>query len=133
MYLFTQGLKDKRYRPPTELYRYQSQESLWEHFNILCRGEVLREPKDDMNLTCKYLHYSDPYLRLGPFKLEEKNLQPFISVLHDFMYESETNYYREQVIILRLFAYQTGLKMHRNLRPRVQCQTVVFFSCLGPR
>ena len=46
-------------------------QELWENFNALCRGEILRPASDfDANLTCVLLDYGDPYLRLGPFRME---------------------------------------------------------------
>ena len=76
---------------------------LWEHFNVLCRGEEIRRPEHNANLTCKHLHYGDPYLRLGPFKLEEMNHQPFIGVLHGFMYDHEADEFREKVSLISNF------------------------------
>ena len=46
-------------------------QELWENFNALCRGETLRPGTDfDANLTCVLLDYGDPFLRLGPFRME---------------------------------------------------------------
>ena len=69
---------------------------LWDLFNAACRGEPgLRPPELDAGLGCHFQHYGDPYLRLGPFKLEAKNKAPFVAVFRDFMYEAETESYRE--------------------------------------
>ena len=43
------------------------------------------KPEDDKELRCKWIHYKNPYLKLGPFKLEEKNLVPFVGIFRDFM------------------------------------------------
>lgn len=48
----------------------------------------------DKDIKCYYVHYWDPYLRLGPFKLEPMSLMPFISVFHDFMYHNEADSFR---------------------------------------
>ena len=36
---------------------------LWDQFNALCRGEKMRTPDEEKNLTSFYLHFGDPYLR----------------------------------------------------------------------
>ena len=49
-------------------------------FPALCRGENIRTPKMDIKMKCQYLHYFNPYLRLGPFKMETKNHAPFVAI-----------------------------------------------------
>ena len=34
---------------------------------------------------CILLHHNDPYLRLGPFKLEALNQNPEIAIIHEFV------------------------------------------------
>ena len=54
-----------------------------------CRGEGVRPPhiaKDDF---CEYLDFDDPFLRLGPFHLENLNQEPTIAQIHNFMYTVE--------------------------------------------
>ena len=41
---------------------------------------------------CAYLHHSDPYLRLGPFKIEILLASPFRSIFHDILTEKEMDY-----------------------------------------
>lgn len=88
-------IKNKRYQPNEVADRLD--QNLWEKFNALCRGEEKKTPDELRNLTCHYLHYKDPYLRLGPFKVEQKSLAPYITVFHDFMYEKEMEDYRSNV------------------------------------
>ena len=38
------------------------------------------------------LHHNDPYLKLGPFKLEFLLSNPMRTILHDFMTEAEMKY-----------------------------------------
>ena len=40
-------------------------------------------------MTCHYLHFKDPFLKLGPFKLEEVNYGPFVAIFHDFFHDRE--------------------------------------------
>ena len=52
--------------------------------NVLC---VIKKPQDDKDLRSRWIHYKNPYLKLGPFKLEEKNLVPFVGIFRDFLSE----------------------------------------------
>ena len=73
-----------------------SDDQLWDLFNAACRGDPSLRPAElDLGLSCHLLHYGDPYLRLGPFHLEEKNRAPYVAVFRDFMYEDETEAYRK--------------------------------------
>ena len=45
--------------------------------HLLCQGRSLMAS----SLHCLALHHMDPYLRLGPFKLEIASVEPFIGVL----------------------------------------------------
>ena len=45
--------------------------------HLLCQGRSTMSP----HLHCFALHHMDPFLRLGPFKLEIASVEPFIGVL----------------------------------------------------
>lgn len=62
-------------------------------FNALCRGEKLRPATLESHLKCFNIHYNDPYFKLGPFKVEQHNSKPFVSVFHDFMSDSEIKFW----------------------------------------
>ena len=51
-------LKGKRFRTYPKLFQDRKLEEmeLWENFNALCRGEDLRGPQVNKNLTCYNLH-----------------------------------------------------------------------------
>ena len=56
----------------------------------LCSGEATRHPDQDRNLHCRLITKdSDPYLRLGPFLLEELNTAPYIGLVHRFLRQEE--------------------------------------------
>ena len=56
----------------------------------LCRGkETLRNETMDRNCNCKFHHFHDPYLKLGPFPMEILNLEPFIVTFPKFLSDSE--------------------------------------------
>ena len=60
-----------------------------------------------------FICLQDPYLRLGPFKVEEKNFAPFVGLFHDFMYENESRSYRNAVKD-HLFRSQTQGKIKNS-------------------
>lgn len=62
-----------------------------DNFFALCRdGKISnRDPNLDSRLRCRLLHHRDPFLRLGPFKVEEMNSDPFIVVFNEFVTEPE--------------------------------------------
>ena len=63
---------------------------------FICKeGEKWRKPEADKSLKCYYLHHGDPFLKLGPFKLEEKNEDPFIVLYKDFMCNDEILQFRK--------------------------------------
>ena len=66
-----------------------------EQFNRLCKGETLLAPELSKDTNCFYLHHFDPYLRLGPFKVEDQSISPYVTVFRDFLAESEMEYYKE--------------------------------------
>ena len=43
----------------------------------------------DSDLNCFWLHHENPYLKLGPFKLELKNKRPEVSYVHDMVSQKE--------------------------------------------
>lgn len=45
----------------------------------------------DASLKCQLQTFGQPYLRLGPFKIEEKSKTPFMIIFHDFLSEAETS------------------------------------------
>ena len=44
----------------------------------------------EMKLKCIWLHHKNPYLKLGPFKLDIKHQEPEIALIHDFVSHDET-------------------------------------------
>ena len=64
---------------------------LTEQFNMLCRGEQLRSFKNQQDLQSFYLHHTQAYLKLGPFKLEMKNKLPQLVIFHDFFDQKEVS------------------------------------------
>ena len=52
----------------------------------LCSGAATRHPDQDRHLRCRLITKgSDPFLRLGPFLLEELNTAPYIGLVHRFL------------------------------------------------
>ncbi|XP_052844544.1 prolyl 4-hydroxylase subunit alpha-1 isoform X1 [Drosophila gunungcola] len=65
-----------------ELYHTKRRPS---KFEIGCRGLYRRKPK----LVCRYKFTTTPFLRLAPLKFEEINLNPYIGMYHNVLYDSE--------------------------------------------
>jgi prolyl 4-hydroxylase len=62
-------------------------------FKQVCRSSAFTRQPDSINLPkCGYLHHFDPYLRLGPFKVEVILRSPYLSILHDVLTEAEINW-----------------------------------------
>jgi len=64
-------------------------------FGCLCRNvnsENIQQ-KITTNHLCKFLHHMNPYLKLGPFLVEEKNKDPNIITIHKFMQSNEIKHF----------------------------------------
>lgn len=70
---------------------FVSEKRKTDQFHRICRGERLRNHRDDIGLKSFYLHQNNPFLRLGPFRLEDKNKSPYVAVFHQFFHPKETN------------------------------------------
>ena len=57
---------------------------------------------------CAYLHHNDPYLKMGPFKIEIFMAKPFRSIFHDILTEREMAY---------LIDYSTPRLSHARVIP----------------
>ena len=68
--------------------------------HLLCQGRSMMAP----HLHCLVLHHMDPYLRLGPFKLEIASVEPFIGVLRGVYSSSQTLEVREVMMGFTNFA-----------------------------
>ena len=72
-----------QFEPPRLVDRFKITSTIEQHvlvkeeFHMLCRGQQLRSPGHNKKLRSFYLHHYDTYLKIGPFKLEEKNSSPF--------------------------------------------------------
>ena len=45
-----------------------------------------------MNLKCRFLTHLKPYLKIGPFAIEELNFNPAVVLFHKFLSSKETSY-----------------------------------------
>ena len=60
-----------------------------------------------IGLIFSYQHNMDPYLRIGPFKIEELNEEPIVLMFHDFLPNVETDEIVSRASS-KLFMSQTG-------------------------
>ena len=59
------------------------------NFHSMCEGNSINSTNIDHKLKCRLQHHNVPYLKLGPFKIEELNQDPFIISFKDFLYHEE--------------------------------------------
>jgi hypothetical protein len=58
---------------------YQSVNELYDILAQVCKnGAFIRNPEKEKLPKCGYLHHFNPYLRLGPFKVEVIVRSPYI-------------------------------------------------------
>merc|ERR1711976_66773 len=57
----------------------------------LCRGEEIRPLDEVAKLKCFYGHNASPWLKIGPFKVEENALDPYHVTIHQLLYDHECN------------------------------------------
>ena len=65
------------------------------NFEDVCIGKSHRSPEMDIGQKCRLLHHSDDFTRLGPFKLEQVSSQPFITVVHELMTDTEAEHFKD--------------------------------------
>ena len=70
-------------------FKYFSQFILNQNRAALCQGQSIRPPLLEASLSCQFLDQKDPYLQLGPFKLEILSAEPFVGRLHQAHYDEE--------------------------------------------
>ena len=57
---------------------------------------------------CSNINYKDPYLKLGPFRLEHLNTEPFVEVFHNIIYDDEIQWMKDMSRDYMDLAYLTG-------------------------
>ena len=72
--------------------------ALRDNFEQLCKGAVLRTPEMETVLRCRLLHHQDVFTRLGPFRLEEMSLQPYIVIIKGLMEEEELAHFKGRAV-----------------------------------
>lgn len=66
-----------------------------QQYSSLCRNELQPMPSKLAPLRCRYVTNDVPFLRIGPLKLEEHSLDPYIVSYLDVIYDSEIEYLKE--------------------------------------
>lgn len=57
----------------------------------MCQGQRSPSPTQLRELRCRYVTNNEPFLLIGPFKMEEIHKDPWIVLYHDAMYNREIN------------------------------------------
>ena len=63
----------------------------WFFLKICREGRFLAAVKQP-NTFCRYLHHSNPYLKLGPFKEEKLSSLPYAVIFQDMLSEKEMKF-----------------------------------------
>ena len=75
------------------LYEFHGIKDILKHykgnFHSMCKGNSFDSKIIDYSLRCRFQHHKNPYLILGPFKLEELNQNPFIVTFKNILYNEE--------------------------------------------
>lgn len=61
-------------------------------FDALCRNGTSLSPKKQASLRCRLQTNNNPFLKIGPMKVEEVSLNPYIAVYHDLVHDEEIDY-----------------------------------------
>lgn len=64
-------------------------------YGRLCRNELQPLPAKLAPLRCRSVTNGVPFLKIGPLKLEEHSLEPYIVSYYDVIYDSEIKYLKE--------------------------------------
>ena len=66
-----------------------------ERFRLVCRGAIKRIRKDLIKYECILLHRKDPYLILGPFKIEILSSSPIRLLMHHIFDDPEVEWLKQ--------------------------------------
>ena len=103
--------------------------TLHRNFMSICEGrQPWRNASYDKNYICRHQHYSNPYMKLGPFKIEELNDEPFVVVFHEFLDKKEATKVNE-IALPHLQISKTGapgIPSQTNLVTRLSKQAWIF-------
>ena len=89
------GKKVEKQRDYKPLFEHQPNINLNDNNLFICKnGEVWRTPEMDQKLRSYLLHHGDPYLKLGPFKVEEKSPNPFLILFKDMFSDNEVQHFK---------------------------------------
>ena len=85
----------RKFRDYHKLFHVESKMDLKDNAMFICReGEIWRTAKINQDFKCYLLHHGDPYLKLGPFLVEEKSINPLILLFKDIFHPNEIQYFK---------------------------------------
>ena len=87
---FIKNLKHQEY-DLMKMMKYEGDFYDMERMMEGCRSGQSTAEKSD--ITCNLVQHSDPYVKLGPFKLEYASRSPHVVVLHDIMTEEDIQHF----------------------------------------
>ena len=88
----------------------ENAKNLMNNFKSTCKQA--RDPVFDAKLACRYQHHNNPYLKLGPVKIEEMNEWPYVVIFHELMTDYECEHIKSHAIEAGLV--RSGFSNNRN-------------------
>ena len=91
----------------------------WPEIQRLCQGEEgLRPPRYDVSTKCHLLSMGNPYLRIGPFLLENKNTEGnYVAEIHNIASSAEVEAIKEKTKTrLKVTSYNVGKEHYLSER-----------------
>ena len=85
---FVKDLQHEEY----DLHQYQGDFYDMQRMMIGCRGY---SRQTQPALRCKQVHHMDPYVMMGPFKIEVASKEPLIVVFHEILTEEDSEHFLE--------------------------------------
>lgn len=64
----------------------------FDDYKKLCQNQLHPLPAAQAALQCRHLTNDIPFLLIGPLKIEEASLDPYIVTFHDVLYDAEIQY-----------------------------------------
>lgn len=75
-------------------FSFQEATESYQLYKRVCRGELRQSPRQQRKLRCRFSHQNVAFYRLAPFKVEQLNLDPYVTYFHEAISPSEM----EQII-----------------------------------
>ena len=80
---------------------------------------------------CSHINYQDPYLKLGPFRLEHLNTEPAVEVFHNIIFDDEMEWIKDMSRDYMATAQLTSLSSEELVDPGNLRAKQAYFATTG--